>query len=94
MSDESPFEIQCPVCGYYCLGNGGSGCIDKPALCGMPIQLAEAQREWAERLVPAGEKAVLQDLAHADEPVIHDMAEWGSVDLREVAQTILAALEE
>ena len=23
-------EIQCPVCGYYCLGNGGRGCIDKP----------------------------------------------------------------
>ena len=25
-------EIQCPVCGYYCLGNGGHGCIDKPNL--------------------------------------------------------------
>lgn len=25
-------EIQCPVCGYYCLGNGGHGCIDKPSL--------------------------------------------------------------
>ena len=23
-------EIQCPVCGYYCLGKGGHGCIDKP----------------------------------------------------------------
>jgi hypothetical protein len=23
-------NIQCPVCGYYCLGNGGHGCIDKP----------------------------------------------------------------
>ena len=22
----------CPVCGYYCLGNGGYGCIDKPNL--------------------------------------------------------------
>ena len=20
---------QCPVCGYYCLGKGGKGCIDK-----------------------------------------------------------------
>lgn len=27
MSDE-----QCPVCGYYCLGKGGIGCIDKPGL--------------------------------------------------------------
>jgi len=26
----------CPVCGYYCTGRGGIGCIDKPALCGMP----------------------------------------------------------
>ena len=25
-------DIQCPVCGYYCLGNGGYGCIDKPSL--------------------------------------------------------------
>ncbi len=25
-------NIQCPVCGYYCLGNGGFGCIDKPRL--------------------------------------------------------------
>ena len=22
-------DILCPVCGYYCLGNGGQGCIDK-----------------------------------------------------------------
>lgn len=28
-------EIDCPVCGYYCLGKGGSGCIDKPTLCGL-----------------------------------------------------------
>lgn len=25
-------EIQCPVCGYYCLGKGGFGCIDKPSM--------------------------------------------------------------
>jgi hypothetical protein len=22
----------CPVCGYYCFGNGGQGCIDKKGL--------------------------------------------------------------
>jgi len=22
-------DVQCPVCGYYCLGKGGYGCIDK-----------------------------------------------------------------
>ncbi len=25
-------DILCPVCGYYCLGNGGFGCIDKISL--------------------------------------------------------------
>ena len=25
-------EIICPSCGYYCLGKGGLGCIDKPGL--------------------------------------------------------------
>jgi len=26
-------NIICPVCGFYCYGNGGAGCIDKPELC-------------------------------------------------------------
>ena len=25
-------DIICPVCGYYCSGNGGKFCIDKPEL--------------------------------------------------------------
>jgi hypothetical protein len=25
-------KITCPVCGYWCLGKGGTGCIDKPSL--------------------------------------------------------------
>jgi len=25
-------DAQCPVCGYYCLGNGGKGCIDKKSM--------------------------------------------------------------
>jgi len=33
----SPANEQCPVCGYYCLGNGGHGCIDKPTLCGYDL---------------------------------------------------------
>ncbi|MBU1941443.1 MAG: hypothetical protein KKC68_06670 [Candidatus Thermoplasmatota archaeon] len=28
-------DVMCPVCGFNCLGNGGIGCIDKPALCGL-----------------------------------------------------------
>ena len=31
----NPKDIHCPVCGYYCLGKGGVGCIDKPTLCGL-----------------------------------------------------------
>jgi hypothetical protein len=27
-----PEDIMCPVCGYYCLGKGGMGCIDKPSI--------------------------------------------------------------
>jgi len=37
-------EESCPVCGYYCLGKGGTNCIDKPKLCG--IDNAPPQREW------------------------------------------------
>ena len=32
MAKENPENIQCPTCGYYCLGKGGFGCIDKPSL--------------------------------------------------------------
>lgn len=30
--EKEPKDIQCPVCGYYCLGKGGLGCIDKPGM--------------------------------------------------------------
>jgi len=30
--DKDKPNIYCPVCGYYCNGNGGIGCIDKPNL--------------------------------------------------------------
>lgn len=36
-------DIQCPVCGYYCLGKGGWGCIDKPEL----VRLADKQKQAA-----------------------------------------------
>jgi len=26
-------NLICPVCGYYCLGKGGHGCIDKKSFC-------------------------------------------------------------
>ena len=34
-SKEHENMLQCPVCGFYCLGNGGFFCIDKPKLCGL-----------------------------------------------------------
>lgn len=30
-NDMDASDISCPVCGYYCLGKGGHGCIDKPS---------------------------------------------------------------
>jgi hypothetical protein len=33
--DTSFDNESCPVCGFYCLGNGGLGCIDKPKLTGL-----------------------------------------------------------
>lgn len=30
--NKKPEDLQCPICGYYCLGKGGLGCIDKPFL--------------------------------------------------------------
>lgn len=30
LAQPSADDIQCPVCGYHCLGDGGVGCIDKP----------------------------------------------------------------
>ena|SRR3990167_5158720 len=32
MHEDKIEEAQCPVCGYYCLGKGGNGCIDKPSM--------------------------------------------------------------
>jgi hypothetical protein len=31
-ANKSASDEICPVCGYYCLGKGGIGCIDKPKL--------------------------------------------------------------
>ena len=29
IEDGNVEDLECPVCGYYCLGNGVFGCIDK-----------------------------------------------------------------
>ena len=42
-TSENPEDIQCPVCGYYCIGNGGVGCIYKPDL--QPQEQSESPQE-------------------------------------------------
>ena len=37
-------DIFCPVCGYYCLGKGGHGCIHKPSLVA-----EEDDQVWGDR---------------------------------------------
>lgn len=32
MSTRDIDDAICPICGFYCLGNGGHGCIDKPGM--------------------------------------------------------------
>ena len=34
--EKKPEDEQCPVCGYYCTGNGGVGCIGKPDMVEEP----------------------------------------------------------
>lgn len=31
-------DENCPVCGYYCIGNGGFGCIDKPEILAIALK--------------------------------------------------------
>ena len=31
---KNSIKIQCPVCGFYCLGKGGFSCSNKPELIG------------------------------------------------------------
>jgi len=47
-------EVQCPVCGYYCLGKGGFGCINKPAMIGEDNMTTDTDRveelaKWHDR---------------------------------------------
>lgn len=35
LQQHKALNLVCPVCGYYCLGKGGIGCIDKPKLTGL-----------------------------------------------------------
>jgi DNA repair exonuclease SbcCD ATPase subunit len=47
MKVEEIESIQCPVCGYYCLGHGGHGCIDKPSMV-KDSEISRPQSELAE----------------------------------------------
>lgn len=44
---QSAMNENCPACGYYCLGNGGVYCIDKPTKV-ETTRACLAQPEYAE----------------------------------------------
>jgi len=37
-TETDPKDEFCPVCGYYCLGNGGVGCINKSSMLDKKVQ--------------------------------------------------------
>ena len=43
--DTSFDDEQCPVCGFYCAGKGGKGCIDKPRPTGLKADDAAVDRQ-------------------------------------------------
>lgn len=47
-TESKPDDEQCPVCGYYCNGKGGIGCIDKPNLV-EPINIVISEKSVAEK---------------------------------------------
>ena len=56
-------DIQCPVCGYYCLGNGGMGCIDKPSVVrsGITLPLLYTERKsWVKNLFLWGKEIIIK----------------------------------
>lgn len=73
MSELKPEDIQCPVCGYYCLGKGGHGCIDKPFLVYGTRQLAKPVSE--------------DELAHIAR--IESGFDFGVEDCKRIAKAIL-----
>lgn len=34
-------DLTCPVCGWFCIGHGGLGCIDKPKVVAGLTELKE-----------------------------------------------------
>lgn len=55
---DNPAELQCPVCGYYCLGKGGVGCIDKPSLMFMTPRQKAAQDNFIDRFAARQNKEI------------------------------------
>lgn len=61
-------DISCPVCGYYCAGKGGIGCIDKPAMLkGAPPKLDNSE-------APVDEAAFANQCQHRIECEAHGYA--------------------
>lgn len=51
MSDKYDEDEICPVCGYYCLGKGGVGCIDKAGKLDADLSTLERweRKDWERR---------------------------------------------
>ena len=56
---DEPAEDTCPICGYYCLGNGGLGCLDKPATSGLKTKPVFAFDFVRVVMLPEGDKVEL-----------------------------------
>lgn len=81
-----PEDEICPVCGYYCLGKGGHGCIDKPALCerhvarrndeGYTIEERSMNYENIARVAHETNRAYCQALGDDSQVPWEDAPEW------------------
>ena len=49
---EEMSKEQCPTCGFYCLGKGGFGCIDKPAILKGKCRCYGIKREHGKKFCP------------------------------------------
>lgn len=78
-------NLTCPVCGYYCLGKGGAGCIDKPTLLPRAVRYSKGKKE--ERIPMKRKIMTSKEYAKSGGnkcPVCHADGEldgWGTVEI-------------
>lgn len=86
MSNQKPSEAICPVCGYYCLGKGGFGCIDKPSL---------VNKEASPEAKLAAARAVIEEAEHVLEDMKTKMQDQGMFESKyKIADKALTRIRE